>query len=78
MNNRSDSKKRKILKKGQAIGSNLLREWINDAHHAEKLASSKDLYAIKSFVEKIGTNHHLLDKKVLIQWKNPGPADRKR
>lgn len=43
-----------------------LREWINDAHHAEKLASSKDLSAIKSFVRKIGTNHHLLDKKVLL------------
>ena len=48
-----------------------LREWINDAHHAEKLASSKDLSAIKSFVRKIGTNRHLLDKKVLLQWEKP-------
>ncbi len=48
-----------------------LREWINDAHHAEKLASSKDYYEIKSFMEKIGTNRHLLDKKVLLQWEKP-------
>ncbi|GAG55051.1 unnamed protein product [marine sediment metagenome] len=48
-----------------------LREWVNDAHHAEELASSKDLNAIKSFVEKIGTNRRLLDKKVLLQWEKP-------
>jgi len=48
-----------------------LREWINDAYHAEELASSKDLSAIKSFVGKIGTNRRLLDRKVLMQWENP-------
>jgi len=48
-----------------------LREWVNDAHHAEELTSSKDLSAIKSFVEKIGTNRRLLDKKVLLQWEKP-------
>ena len=48
-----------------------LREWVNDAYHAEELASSKDLSAIKSFVGKIGTNRRLLDKKVLLQWEKP-------
>ncbi|GAI33454.1 unnamed protein product, partial [marine sediment metagenome] len=40
-----------------------LRDWIKTAHHAEKLASSEDFYEIKSFVEKIGTNRRLLDRK---------------
>ena len=48
-----------------------MQEWVNDAHLAEKLASSKDLSAIKSFVGKIGTNRLLLDKKVLLQWEKP-------
>ena len=48
-----------------------LRELVNDAHHAEELASLKDLNAIKSFMKKIGTNRRLLDKKVLLQWERP-------
>ena len=41
-----------------------LRNWIISAHHAKKLAFSNDFDEIKSFVEKIGTNRQLLDKKV--------------
>ncbi|MCD6413702.1 MAG: recombinase family protein, partial [Elusimicrobia bacterium] len=48
-----------------------LRNWILDAHHAEKLALSKDLAEIKSFVKKIGTNRRLLDKTFLLDWKKP-------
>jgi len=48
-----------------------LRDWINAACHAEKLASSKDFYEIKSLVEKIGTNHRLLDRKILLDFKKP-------
>ena len=39
-----------------------LKQWVRDAHHAEKLAVSNDYDEIKSFVGKIGTNHHLTNK----------------
>ena len=45
-----------------------LRDWIKTAHHAEKLASSEDFYEIKSFVEKIGTNRRLLDRKIFLDF----------
>ncbi|MFH1778665.1 MAG: recombinase family protein [Candidatus Omnitrophota bacterium] len=48
-----------------------LREWINLACHAEKLASSEDFYEIKSLVEKIGTNRRLLNKKVFLDFEKP-------
>ncbi|MBU2459109.1 MAG: hypothetical protein KKB29_01975, partial [Nanoarchaeota archaeon] len=41
-----------------------LRDWIKDAHHAEKLASSNEFDESKSFVEKIGTNRQKLDRKI--------------
>ena len=46
-----------------------LRDWLNDACHAEKLATSEDFYEIKSMVEKIGTNRRLLDRKVILDFK---------
>jgi len=48
-----------------------LRNWINLACHAEKLASSEDYYEIKSLVEKIGTNRRLLNRKALLDFKKP-------
>jgi len=48
-----------------------LRNWILDAHLAEKIALSKDFTEIKSFVEKIGTNRRLLDREILLDWKKP-------
>jgi len=48
-----------------------LREWINDTHHAEKLASSNDFDEIKSFAEKIGTNRRLLDRKLIFDFAQP-------
>ena len=48
-----------------------LREWLNLACHAEKLASSQDYYEIKSLVEKIGTNRRLLNRIVLLDFKKP-------
>ena len=48
-----------------------LREWIKDAHHTEKLASSNDFDEIKSFAEKIGTNHRLLDRKLIFDFVRP-------
>ena len=48
-----------------------LREWINLACHAEKLATSEDFYEIKAMVEKIGTNRRLLDRKIIFDFKKP-------
>ncbi len=48
-----------------------MREWINDACHAEKLATSEDFYEIKSLLEKIGTNRRLLNRIVLLDFKKP-------
>ena len=48
-----------------------LREWILSANYAEKLASSNDFNEIKSFVEKIGTNRRLLDKKIFFDFVHP-------
>ena len=39
-----------------------LREWILDTKQANFLSSSSDLYQIKSFVQKIGTNPLVRDK----------------
>jgi len=46
----------------------LLKQWVLEAHHAEKLATSNDFDEIKSFVGKIGTNRRLLDKKIAWNW----------
>jgi len=48
-----------------------LKEWILSAHHAEKLASSNEFDEIKSFDEKIGTNHRLLDRKLIFDFQKP-------
>ena len=48
-----------------------LRDWINTAHHAEKLALSNDFYEIKSLVEKIGTNRRLLSRKTEFEFVRP-------
>ncbi len=48
-----------------------LREWIFSAHQAEKLAFSNDYHEMKSFVQKIGTNHQLFNKR--IEWKLKTP-----
>ncbi len=47
------------------------RQFILTAYHAKKLASSTDWHEIKSVVEKIGTNHHLTDKKASRLWAKP-------
>ena len=48
-----------------------LRNWIKDAHHAKKLALSKDFYEIKIFAEKIGTNRQMLGRKVQFGLRPP-------
>ena len=48
-----------------------LKNWILSAYQAEKLASSNDFDDIKSFVEKIGTNRRLLDRKLIFDFVRP-------
>ena len=43
-----------------------LRQWVRDAHNAEKLAVSNDFDEIKSFVGKIGTNRLLTNKNASL------------
>jgi hypothetical protein len=48
-----------------------LKNCILTANYAEKLASSNDFDEIKSFVEKIGTNRRLLDRKLIFDFVRP-------
>ncbi len=45
-----------------------LKQWVRDAHHAEKLAASNDYDEIKSFVGKIGTNRRLTNKNASLAF----------
>jgi hypothetical protein len=48
-----------------------VREWLEVAQQAGKLASSQDLSEIKYFIRKIGSNRSLLDREV--HWEVPLP-----
>ena len=48
-----------------------LKEWIISAREAEKLAKTSDLHEIKSYVQKIGTNHQLHNKNIFWKLKIP-------
>jgi len=48
-----------------------LRGWLDALAEAEKLTFSNDLYAVKSFVEKIGTNRLLKGKQVFLDFVLP-------
>ena len=61
----------KDLARGGIYWVEPLRNWLKTAVRAEKLASSNDFYAVKSFLEKIGSNRLLLDKKVLLDFAPP-------
>jgi DNA invertase Pin-like site-specific DNA recombinase len=63
-------KKRDFGRKGDNWNEPL-REWLNLACSAEKLASSEDFYEIKAMIEKIGTNRRLLNRIVLLDFKKP-------
>ncbi len=45
-----------------------LKQWVRDAHHAKKLTASNDFDEIKTFVGKIGTNHHLTNKNASLAF----------
>ena len=48
-----------------------LRSWILDIQKAEKLSASDSFPEIKAFVQKIGTNHQLLDKSASFSFIAP-------
>ncbi len=63
--------KREHFKKKGNNWNEPLKNWIIEASSVEKIASSKNLEEIKRFFEKIGTNRHLLDKKIEIDFEKP-------
>ena len=48
-----------------------LRSWILDIQKAEKLSQGDSFGEIKAFVQKVGTNHQLLDKSVSFLFNAP-------
>src|SRR3989338_8090282 len=48
-----------------------LRAWILDIQKAEKLSQGDSFGEIKAFVQKVGTNHQLLDKSVSFSFSEP-------
>jgi hypothetical protein len=64
--------KKKDFERGRNNWVEPLREWILDTKQANFLSSSSDLYQIKSFVQKIGTNPLVRDKSA--QFAVPVPS----
>ncbi len=48
-----------------------LRSWILDIQKTEKLSQGDSFGEIKAFVQKVGTNHQLLDKSVSFSFNAP-------
>jgi len=59
--------KMKDFERGRNNWVEPLREWILDMKQANFLSSSSDLYQIKSFVQKIGTNPLVRDKSARFE-----------
>ena len=64
------AKKTQILKNGQNWNEPL-KEWIIEASSVDKLVSSENYADIKYFLEKIGTNRRLKEKKIEMDFKEP-------
>ena len=48
-----------------------LRSWILDIQKAKKLSRGDNFEDIKAFVQKVGTNHQLLDKSASFSFSKP-------
>ena len=48
-----------------------MREWLETAHKAGKLAFSDDYPGMKQILEKIGTNRQVIDKKLEVDFVRP-------
>jgi len=66
-----EERKKKLRKEKVACWLEPLEDFVNTLFQAKKLAQSDNLEEIKQFFEKIGTNHRLLDKKVIFSLKKP-------
>ncbi|MBA3788915.1 recombinase family protein [Patescibacteria group bacterium] len=63
--------KKKDFERGRKNRVEPLREWILDMKQADFLSQSDDLYQIKSFVQKIGTNPSVRDKSPHFGFPTP-------
>ena len=63
--------KLKDFERGRKNRVEPLREWILDLKQADFLSKSDDLYQIKSFVQKIGTNPLVRDKSLHFGFPPP-------
>ncbi|MCW3070915.1 MAG: Recombinase [Bacteroidetes bacterium] len=63
--------KQKTLAKNGNFWLEPMREFLELAHSAEKIAFSKDLPEIKSFIEQVGTNRIIKDKNVVLEFHEP-------
>ena len=48
-----------------------LRSWVLDIQKAKKLSQGDNFEDIKAFVQKVGTNHQLLDKSASFSFNAP-------
>ena len=48
-----------------------MTRWLEVARRAGEISETENYEEIKSFVEKIGSNHIIQDKRVKIQWEEP-------
>jgi hypothetical protein len=48
-----------------------MRDWLETAHKAGKLALSNNYHDMKPLIEKIGTNRHVKDKEVGVEFIRP-------
>lgn len=48
-----------------------MMRWLEAAHYMDSISNSENYEEIKSFVEKIGSNRLIQDKKVEIKWNEP-------
>ena len=60
----------KISKKGKAYAG-LVRDFIENAFFAGRLASSDNWHEIKQFIKKISNNRYVINKNVIIEVKSP-------
>ena len=70
--------KMKDFERGKKNWVEPLRAWILDTKQANFLSSSSDLYQIKSFVQKIGTNPLVRDKSAHFATPTPSQFVAKR
>ena len=62
----------KAVEGGRLLWVEPLRQWILDTKQANFLAHSNNLYEIKAFVQKIGTNPIIRDRTA--RWSPPAPS----